>query len=591
MVTYIKSDLDFILKQIKIAESHAAYTQGVSTGDPLNPAKPLFGPGGLIPTYNLSWGLRTVDGTYNHLLPGQEKWGAADQEFAELLDPQYRTVVVNMDPDGPLGPLPSMPISIPYTPGNDVDGPGTFADPGDVIDPEVRTISNLIVDQTLANPAAILTALQRAGVDDPGMLITAQISVAYNPLRDEFRAVSDAQRVEAAAAAAADASPGNAALQQAAADAAAALASAQATLDAAAGGVGGLYELLADNGIELDGSNLKLPAVAPDEGLSAPFNSWFTLFGQFFDHGLDLVNKGGNGAVMIPLQPDDPLYSTAPGAANFMVLTRATTSPGADGVLGNNPVTPQDESLDDGRPVNTTTSFVDQNQTYTSHSSHQVFVRQYVLGGDGKPVATGKLIEGGNGGMATWAELKVEAKDKLGILLTDDDVGKVPLLRTDQYGNFIPHPVTGFAQVITGIGADLVPNTADDIVISGTPSAPVGLATAIRTNHAFLADIAHNAVPGGVADGDITIGLDNPGNQPGVYDNELLDAHFIAGDGRVNENIGLTAVHHVFHAETGWSNTRRIPCWRPTTWPSSMNGWALPHSRAPHSALPQLSRR
>src|SRR5690606_2010703 len=33
------------------------------------------------------------------------------------------------------------------------------------------------------------------------------------------------------------------------------------------------------------------------------------------------------------------------------------------------------------------------------------------------------------------------------------------------------------------------------------------------------------------------------------YDNELLDAHFITGDGRGNENIGLTAVHHVFHAE------------------------------------------
>ena len=50
------------------------------------------------------------------------------------------------------------------------------------------------------------------------------------------------------------------------------------------------------------------PTLAPDEGLSAPFNSWFTLFGQFFDHGLDLVNKGGNGTVFIPLQPDDPLY-------------------------------------------------------------------------------------------------------------------------------------------------------------------------------------------------------------------------------------------------------------------------------------------
>ena len=27
-----------------------------------------------------------------------------------------------------------------------------------------------------------------------------------------------------------------------------------------------------------------------------------TFFGQFFDHGLDLVTKGGNGYVFIPLQ-------------------------------------------------------------------------------------------------------------------------------------------------------------------------------------------------------------------------------------------------------------------------------------------------
>ena len=48
------------------------------------------------------------------------------------------------------------------------------------------------------------------------------------------------------------------------------------------------------------------------------------------------------------------------------------------------------------------------------------------------------------------------------------------------------------------------------------------------------------------ADADGTAG--NP-QGPGTYDDELLDAHFIAGDGRVNENIGLTAVHHVFHSE------------------------------------------
>ena len=49
------------------------------------------------------------------------------------------------------------------------------------------------------------------------------------------------------------------------------------------------------------------------------------------------------------------------------------------------------------------------------------------------------------------------------------------------------------------------------------------------------------------ADADAVAGVDD--GIAGTYDNELLDAHFMAGDGRVNENIALTAVHHVFHAE------------------------------------------
>ena len=35
----------------------------------------------------------------------------------------------------------------------------------------------------------------------------------------------------------------------------------------------------------------------------------------------------------------------------------------------------------------------------------------------------------------------------------------------------------------------------------------------------------------------------------GSYDNELLDQHFICGDGRCNENIALSAIHQVFHTE------------------------------------------
>ncbi|SEI17413.1 Ca2+-binding protein, RTX toxin-related [Rhizobium tibeticum] len=523
MVSYIRSDLEFILKQIKIAEAHAA-------------GQPLYGPGGLIPTYNLAWGLRTVDGSYNNLL--NPEWGAADNPFPEHLGTDYRPASgTPLDMDGP-GPAPAVPTAANYNPSSN---PGSI-----VVDGSVRTISNLIVDQTLGNPSAILTGLQRAGIVAPSeqMAVTAEISAAYEPLKPLFNAVGVAERDYAEASAAASASPTNAALQQAAADALVDLTAAREALDAEDDA---LMALLEANGIELEGANVRITNSAPDEGLSAPFNSWFTLFGQFFDHGLDLVAKGGSGTVFIPLQPDDPLYDpTSP--TNFMVLTRATVGAGQDGIMN---------TADDVRPMNNTTSFVDQNQTYTSHPSHQVFLRQYVLV-DGRPVATGNLIQGADGGMATWGDVKAQARDILGIDLTDYHVGNLPLLATDAYGNFIPGP-TGFPQVVM-VGP---PST----LASGSPASPLGMVTiapdgpdqgtapdithlAVRTGHAFLADIAHNAVPEGkIDDGDTEIGLGNPGNGATEYDNELLDAHYIAGDGRVNENIGLTAVHHVFHSE------------------------------------------
>lgn len=537
MVTYIRSDLDFILAQIKISEAHSA-------------GQPLFGPGGLIPAYNIAWGLRTVDGSYNHLLPGQEQWGAAGAEFPELLPPVYRPADGTLfDPDGPMGPAPAMPTAANYNPSNN---PNSL-----VFDSSLRTISNLLVDQTLGNPAAILTALERAGSENP-MLDLPAVTAIYQTFKPAWDAEYQARVVMQNAKTAVDAAvlgadgdpatPLSPAEQQTLDDAIAALAAATTahgdTVTALEAARVVRDTALEPFGIAMQGDNVHLPAVAPDEGLSAPFNSWFTLFGQFFDHGLDLINKGGSGTVFIPLQPDDPLYVEG-SHTNFMVLTRATVSAGPDNVMG----TP-----DDVRPVNTTTSFVDQNQTYTSHASHQVFLRQYDNNGPGTaPFATGKLIEGANGGMATWGEVKAQARTLLGINLTDADVGAVPLLRTDPYGNFIPG-ANGFPQVILGVGADGIPNTADDVVLEGNPAANgntgISTAGAIRTASAFLADIAHEAVPiGKIADGDITIGLGNPGNGDTEYDNELLDAHFIAGDGRANENIGLIAVHHVFHAE------------------------------------------
>ena len=68
MVTLIRSDLEFILQQIASAES------GSQPTDPLLP-----------------FGLRTVDGSSNNLIPGQTTFGAADQVFPRMTDPFFRT--------------------------------------------------------------------------------------------------------------------------------------------------------------------------------------------------------------------------------------------------------------------------------------------------------------------------------------------------------------------------------------------------------------------------------------------------------------------------------------------------------------------
>ena len=191
-----------------------------------------------------------------------------------------------------------------------------------------------------------------------------------------------------------------------------------------------------------------IPNITPDAGLSAPANSFFTFYGQFFDHGLDLISKNGaNGTIYIPLTPDDPLYNPAPGAPNFMVETRAQDLPGPDGTLG---------TADDVHAhINQTSPFVDQSQTYASDPSHQVFLREYMIAADGKLHSTGALLShqpanpaGADGilgtlddqkaTMATWGDLKANAAQFLGIKITDADAGAVPLLATDPYGNFIP---------------------------------------------------------------------------------------------------------------------------------------------------------
>ncbi|VVT34324.1 peroxidase family protein [Rhizobium sp. EC-SD404] len=584
------ADLEFALKQIKIAEANSTAHAGGSAVDlrqvyvdplgntmdvggvPYSPAThPTVALQLAIPDPHVPNGLRTVDGSSNSLVEGRETWGASNQPMPRLFDPNY----VN-DTDGD-----SIDVNGP-APG--VLNNGNYGVPGDVADADPRTISNLIVDISIKNPAAIMAALTFAGSEDPiadlqeilarkvtqaeadAQLATAQtaLTTAQNDLDDAVAAYT----------------PGNTGSMDAIQAATVVLSEAEAALavaeDVAADPQAAMMALAEEKGITFNNGSIDIPNVAPDEGLSAPFNAWMTFFGQFFDHGLDLISKGGNGTIYVPLADDDPLVT------------------GTDGVLGDDPNTTQDESADDlpaqlrfmaltrstnvpgpGGELtqrNVTTPFVDQNQTYTSHASHQVFLREYAMVG-GEPLATGRLLDGAEGGLATWADVKAQALNMLGIQLSDMDVFAVPLLRTDAYGEFIRDD-NGFPQVVVGLGADGAPNTADDIVVSGTPGAPVVIATLnsglgpIRTANAFLDDIAHNAVPGTIYDADgnpatpgtLVVAADGDTDNGNViaadfrgrkvaYDDELLDSHYITGDGRGNENIGLTAVHHVFHSE------------------------------------------
>jgi Ca2+-binding RTX toxin-like protein len=480
------SDLRFILDQIKIAERHAA------SATAQNPCGTLRGNGAhQIPNPLLPYGLRTVDGSCNNLLPGRGDRGASQRPMPRLADPVWR--------DGESSNIPAVgPVGPP--------GQTSYEDARNVVDSQPRTISNLIVDQTSTNPAAV--------------------QAAARPRRSFGREPTAVPCT----------SPGVPA------------------------------------GCTPDGQTLLIPNISTDAGLSPPFNSWFTLFGQFFDHGLDLTVKGGNGTVFVPLKDDDPLVAgddgqfgttdDLPPQQRFMALTRARNLPGPDGVVG---------TADDvHEATNNDTPWVDQNQTYGSHPAQQVFLREYAPGGGG-PVATGRLIEGATGGMATWAEIKAQARDLLGIELRDSDVSNVPQVVTDPYGRFIRGPN----------GLPLL--TTQDGTVEGDPANPVSTENARRTGIAFLDDIAHHAVPqtGLTPDTDTVASETGAGQPAGTYDDDMLDAHFISGDGRINENIGLTAVHEIFHSEhnrlvaeidgmvsssaadsTAWHDTTNPGAWR-----------------------------
>lgn len=151
-----------------------------------------------------------------------------------------------------------------------------------------------------------------------------------------------------------------------------------------------------------------LNTLAGDPSLTA----WQTIFGQFFDHGLDSIAKAGNktpvanadgtltGAtktakIVIQLAPTDPLYDpNLPASQNTLSISRATVlnpqNAGVDGMFGtaddilsagaDKTFGTADDILGKVSPqyLNSTSPYIDQSQTYGSIDDVTNLLREWV---------------------------------------------------------------------------------------------------------------------------------------------------------------------------------------------------------------------
>jgi Ca2+-binding RTX toxin-like protein len=334
---------------------------------------------------------------------------------------------------------------------------------------------------------------------------------------------------------------------------------------------------------------------------------WNVLFGQFFDHGLDKLNSGGNkingvsSKVYIPLDPSDPLYR-APGTNGVndpgytrLSISRATVdnpgaagadgmfrtqddiiSPGADGIYGNNVgdilASPgadgvwgtADDLTANPNYINHTSPYIDQSQTYGSDDNITNLLREWVLDpATGKYTPGMKLFDGTTLANA-WNRQNpdgttTQTKDTLPTL----NELRAYLLATGRddlnwadIGNLRVRDDSGHI-------LDIDPNTAG---VQAKLSEHILLADflprldAAHVNAAGLTAMStlFPSYTGNITDYvDINSGQPTAlgGANPDILGELLLRSigdHYVAGDGRVNENFGLTAIHHVWHENHNW---------------------------------------
>src|SRR5882672_1701973 len=517
-------------------------------------------------------GLRDVSGLNNNLLQVNADWGSVDQPFvrtvranfadyvkpltAEDTEANYGAKTFNVDTN------PGLP-GIQYTPlsnyATTVDGSGTVTQ-SNVVDYTPRMISQTV---TTAGAAPVL--------DDGNHLVnwdSARYASdnAYKALIDG--AVTDTASLVEGAAVIGD-------------------------------GDYGLLEELGHKDYQkaagTPGSN-EFFIGAENPGV-APTNGWFALFGQFFDHGLDKISSGGQGTtIKIALATDDPLYGVVGSngqPVTSITIARATVS-GTD-VNG------------DPTYINHTSPFIDQSQTYGSDEQMTQLLRKWVSSDGGATYHAGMELYDGTTLATQWArpngtltndtlptlnELRDHVLDTNRDALTWEDVSNFrnrdangKLLDSDPNAAGTQTTNSGQALLLdmnprfdgahldaaTAVGGSTVNNLVDAAVTTLAGATPQGFAIG-RTGADGVSGGIQLVVSGGAgepyhlpdgtytgasalalwvnfADFSITAPAGPVHDAVGQILLAAVGDHYIAGDGRVNENVGLTAIHHVFHEE------------------------------------------
>ncbi len=423
----------------------------------------------------------------------------------------------------------------------------------------------------------------------------------------------------------------------------------------------------------------------PLTGLSnpLPYSMYLASWGQYFDHGLDLVLKGVDGKVLVPILPGDDLY-TGPGQSlgisrtntynvsiqkgssdalmtawglsdngvpSFTPVTsaQALSGPYSGGLLLNGvlinfsqndaagvvaainaqaPFTGVNASLDSENKLiltplslesrNTISPPTDLSQEYGSAPSQLIFISEYVLV-NGVPTKTGNLlnhsingvVELGGGGFGTqsrWSDVKTNAL-LLGLTLHDYNVGDTPVVKTNADGSVWLDPSTHTGRFLavdntTGLQVEIT-DTALNQLAAASLDHPSGL-TLLTTGHAFLNDRGPLSLASDLGPGNLTEAGDNPTDwattvapyfstpafNPSGALFQPLDQHLIAGDGRTNENIGLSSIQEIWHSE----HNRNVEIIKQTfgleknlvngLWDGTWNAFATAESRATFPGAP-----